>query len=142
MPFVLQKTLSAFMGSTRALRGRSYFREKMKMRKLVFASFVAMAALTATAQASDTWLICAKEGSTCIVPNTSTAIYYGNNGRYASTVGVTSIKCNNDSFDGDPLKGKDKVCMYDMGDPGSKSWTQCAEEGKDCSFSGYVHNQY
>ena len=95
-----------------------------------------MGALTATAQAADTWLICAKEGSTFIVPNTSTAIYYGNNGRYASTVGVTSIKCNNDSFDGDPLKGKDKVCMYDMGDPGSKSWTQCAEEGKDCSFSG------
>ena len=90
---------------------------------------------TPMAQAADVLINCANEGKSCIAPNANTIISYGKNGAVLTVVGVTEIKCDNDSFKGDPLRGQDKLCSYTI-NPDNFTWTQCAKEGDDCNFTG------
>jgi hypothetical protein len=101
---------------------------------LISALAGSMAGIT-PARAADTLIICASEGQTCYVPNARTAITYGKNGATATIVGVTQINCDNGSFRMDPLHGVGKFCTYTV-DPDTLTWTQCAQEGSTCSFTG------
>ena len=91
----------------------------------------------ASAQASNNVLIvCANEGGTCIVPNTNTRIFYGKNGAFKTTSGVTQIGCNFNVFGGDPIEGIHKSCWYFINPSDLKHWTRCATEGGKCEFTG------
>ncbi|MCF8475478.1 MAG: hypothetical protein K9G60_00475 [Pseudolabrys sp.] len=102
---------------------------------LLIAAVASAAGGIAPAHAADVLILCANEGQTCVAPNAQTTITFGKNGAVKTTVGVTQIDCSNGSFGGDPLKGENKACTYSV-NPDSKTWTQCAEEGKDCTFTG------
>jgi hypothetical protein len=95
----------------------------------------AMAVLTPARAQNTVLVICANEGQTCIAPNANTSISYGKNGAVKTISGVTSIGCDNGSFQGDPLVGQGKYCTYTI-IPGNLTWTQCAQENDSCGFTG------
>lgn len=97
-----------------------------------------------------TWMACAAEGQTCLLPGTR-QVRYGAGGTYAYQTGTSAIACTNAVF-GDPVVGTAKTCDY-ANAPGpvapqppapapapapvpAPAWTSCAPEGGICTFSG------
>jgi len=91
------------------------------------------------------WTRCASEGVACNFTGTR-PVRYGANNSYATLTASGSIACSNDVF-GDPLWGVVKTCDYGDAVPGTTSpapapvpvvetWTDCAAEGANCTFTG------
>jgi subtilisin family serine protease len=91
------------------------------------------------------WTRCASEGNACNFSGTR-QVRYGANNSYAFTTATGSVACSNAVF-GDPMWGVVKTCDY--GDaisstpapapapaPVIETWTDCAGEGANCTFTG------
>lgn len=89
------------------------------------------------------WTRCASEGGVCNFSGTR-QVRYGANNSYAVTTATGTISCSNGVF-GDPMYGVVKTCDY--GDvisntitsapaPVVETWTNCASEGANCTFTG------
>ena len=85
------------------------------------------------------YAICTNEGSTCSFSG-SQDVAYGAAGQWVSKIGVGSIGCNKNAFDGiDPALGYNKACFIPNAQSASvPMWfTWCVAEGQSCDFSGY-----
>ena len=79
------------------------------------------------------WIECAKEGQVCKF-NGLRQVRYGTKGRFTQPKNfLNDVECSNDTF-GDPAGGMSKYCEY--GPEISVTWTQCANEGGNCKFTG------
>lgn len=91
------------------------------------------------------WTRCATEGNGCYFSGTR-QVRYGANNSYAFKTAAGSIWCGNAVF-GDPAYGVTKTCEYS--DPISttvtpapapapvvETWSDCATEGANCTFTG------
>jgi thermitase len=91
------------------------------------------------------WTRCASEGGVCNFSGTR-QVRYGANNSYAVTTANGTLSCSNGVF-GDPMYGVVKTCDY--GDaisstitpapapaPVVETWTDCAGEGANCTFTG------
>jgi thermitase len=91
------------------------------------------------------WVRCASEGGVCNFQGTR-QVRFGANNSYAVTTASGTISCSNGVF-GDPMYGVVKTCDY--GDvisstinpapapvPVVETWTECASEGANCTFTG------
>lgn len=90
-----------------------------------------------------TWTRCASEGNACNFSGTR-QVRYGANNSYAFVTATGTVACSNSVF-GDPAYGVVKTCDY--GDavttstapapaPVVETWTSCAVEGANCTFTG------
>jgi hypothetical protein len=115
-----------------------------------------------TATGGITWTQCAQENGTCTFSGTMT-VRYGAGNSWFYRVATNSIACNNATF-GDPIQGTAKACYYSPNGPtptpngptptagptntpsptatGGITWTQCAQEGGTCTFSGTMTVRY
>lgn len=102
---------------------------------------VANAAKTTT----QNWISCASEGSACNFSGTR-QVRYGANNSYAFVTATGSVACSNAIF-GDPIYGVVKTCDYadvvsitptpaPAPTPVVETWTACAGEGANCTFTG------
>jgi hypothetical protein len=91
------------------------------------------------------WTRCASEGGVCNFSGMR-QVRYGANNSYAVMTATANVSCSNDVF-GDPMYGVVKTCDY--GDvmsgttppapapvPVVETWTDCAGEGANCTFTG------
>jgi len=92
------------------------------------------------------WTRCAYEGNACNFSGTR-QVRYGANNTYAYVTATSTVACSNGVF-GDPVYGVAKTCDY--GDaitttapapapapaPVVETWTNCAVEGANCTFTG------
>lgn len=91
------------------------------------------------------WTRCASEGNACNFTGTR-QVRYGANNTYAFITATSTVACSNGVF-GDPVHGVVKTCDY--GDaitaitapapapaPVVETWTNCAVEGANCTFTG------
>jgi len=93
------------------------------------------------------WTRCASEGNACNFSGTR-QVRYGANNTYAFITASSTVACSNSVF-GDPVYGVAKTCDY--GDaittvtapapapapaPVVETWTNCAVEGANCTFTG------
>lgn len=91
------------------------------------------------------WTRCASEGNACNFSGTR-QVRYGANNTYAFVTATSTVACSNGVF-GDPVYGVVKTCDY--GDaitttaapapapaPVVETWTNCAVEGANCTFTG------
>ena len=111
---------------------------------------------------------CADENGTCSFSGTA-SVAYGASGSFNYGTFTNSAGCNNTTFGGDPDPGIVKACYYQIAGgptstptrtptvgpsatptrtptstptPLSASWTNCANEGSTCSFSGTLVVRY
>jgi hypothetical protein len=99
-------------------------------------------------KAAGNWTRCASEGNACNFSGTR-QVRYGANNTYAFVTATSTVACSN-SVLGDPVYGVVKTCDY--GDPIAtttittvpapapapvvETWTNCAVEGANCTFTG------
>jgi hypothetical protein len=81
------------------------------------------------------WTQCASEGGTCTFSGTR-EVRYGSGTTFVSRTVTGSVACSNAVF-GDPTPNVAKTCSY-----AATAWTQCANEGGTCSFSGTHEVRY
>jgi len=81
------------------------------------------------------WTQCASEGGTCSFSGTR-EVRYGSGTTFVSRTVTGSVACSNNVF-GDPTPNVAKTCSY-----AATAWTQCANEGGTCSFSGTHEVRY
>ena len=106
---------------------------------------VAVNVANATKTLTQNWTRCASEGGVCNFSNTR-QVRYGANNSYAVSTATSTLSCSNSVF-GDPMYGVVKTCDY--GDaisttitpsptpaPVVETWTDCAGEGANCTFTG------
>lgn len=91
--------------------------------------------------ATQTWVRCATEGNGCYFSGTR-QVRYGANNSHSFKTAIGSILCGNGVF-GDPAEGVTKTCDYAESTPVEvtptpvvDTWTKCATEGGNCSFTG------
>jgi hypothetical protein len=97
------------------------------------------------AKVAANWTRCASEGNACNFSGTR-QVRYGANNTYAFITASGTVACSNSVF-GDPVYGVVKTCDY--GDaistptapapapaPVVETWTNCAVEGANCTFTG------
>lgn len=97
---------------------------------------------TQPTQPTPSWTTCASEGGTCSFSGTA-QVRYGANNVYATRTATGSIACTNAVF-GDPIQNVAKTCQYAASTtaspgpttPAVETWTPCAAEGANCTFSG------
>ncbi|TQK05266.1 hypothetical protein [Herbaspirillum sp. SJZ107] len=89
----------------------------------------------ATPPATTGWTQCANEGGTCTFSGTR-EVRYGSGTTFVSRTVSGSVACSNAVF-GDPTPNVAKTCSY-----AATAWTQCANEGGTCSFSGTHEVRY
>ena len=81
------------------------------------------------------WTQCASEGGTCAFSGTR-EVRYGSGTTFVSKTVTGPVACTNAVF-GDPTPNVAKTCSY-----AATAWTQCANEGGTCSFSGTHEVRY
>ncbi len=92
-----------------------------------------------------TWTRCASEGNACNFSGTR-QVRYGANNSYAVVTATGTVACSNSVF-GDPAYGVAKTCDYGAAittsaapapapAPVVETWTSCAVEGANCTFTG------
>jgi len=89
----------------------------------------------ATPPATTGWTQCANEGGTCTFSGTR-EVRYGSGTTFVSRTVSGSVACSNAVF-GDPTPNVAKTCSY-----AATAWTQCANEGGTCTFSGTHEVRY
>jgi len=89
----------------------------------------------ATPPATTGWTQCANEGGTCTFSGTR-EVRYGSGTTFVSRTVTGSVACSNAVF-GDPTPNVAKTCSY-----AATAWTQCANEGGTCTFSGTHEVRY
>jgi hypothetical protein len=90
---------------------------------------------------STDWRYCAAENQTCRV-NGRAQVRFGDGQRYATRTVSGDIACSVGSF-GDPAYGQVKHCeVQRAGWESSNVWTDCAREGRRCSFEGRAQVRY
>jgi hypothetical protein len=80
-------------------------------------------------EVTSTWAFCANENAQCGFSGTQT-VRYGLGSSYFTNVFTGGAGCNNSTF-GDPDPGSVKHC-----DTAATTWTYCADENGQCTFSG------
>lgn len=74
----------------------------------------------------DLYIYCAKEGSICNFPGTTTTVYFGSDGSSVSKTFTDSASCDTTTFGSDPKPGFRKACWYANPEHGTwinKPWT-------------------
>lgn len=95
--------------------------------------------------ATPNWIRCASEGGVCNF-NGTRQVRFGANNSYAVLTANGTVSCSNSVF-GDPMFGVVKTCDYsDVSSsnispapapiPVIETWTDCASEGANCTFTG------
>lgn len=106
---------------------------------------VAVNVANAIKTVTQNWTRCASEGGACNFSGTR-QVRYGANNNYAFSTATGILACSNSVF-GDPMYGVVKTCDY--GDaisttitpapaptPIVETWSDCASEGANCTFTG------
>ncbi len=92
---------------------------------------------------SSGWRYCAAENGICRVQGMA-QVRFGDGRNFRTRTMKGEVQCNVGTF-GDPAYGRLKHCEVQAGNynhGGSPGWSQCANEGEQCSFSGVAQLRY